>query len=665
MNEPLSSQSVRTRLALSAFLLLFVELALIRWLGANVVYLAYFSNFVLVGSFLGIGLGFLWAGRFDFRLFPWSPLVLAAFVVFVRLADVSIEVGGSNLIFFADQRPVGPPRWLILTVIFVAVAVIVACLADGLARYFSLLTPLDAYRWDLIGSIAGVVGFSVLSFLGAPPVVWGLVAGGLLLALLHGSGWRSTALRVAAVLLLVGILGAESTGENKAWSPYYALSWTASPFGGIIMHINDVATWAQAPAGDMTGYAFAHDMRAADTPGEVLIIGAGSGNDVAEALARGATRVDAVEIDPEIYQIARDTHPDNPYADPRVFVHIDDGRAFLEGTDRKWDMILLALPDSLTVVLGQGSVRLESYLFTEEAVAAYHDHLRADGTFTMYNFMREGWLVDRYAGTLAAEFAQPPCVIDPQADFLSVLLVADDPAALTCPAETAWVPAADQPAPVSDDRPFPYLRTAHIPGFYLLTIGLMLGLSALAVRAVAGPLSGMRRQADVFFMGLAFLLLETKNVVQFALLFGTTWFVNALVFVSLLGSVLAAVEVTRRVKFKNPRLLYVLLAATLVLNWVVPAGWLLSLGPMLRLLVGGGVAFLPVFVANLIFADRFRDEKEPTLAFGANLLGAVVGGLLEYVALLTGYRALLLIVAAAYVLALLTGPKKSPTPANL
>jgi hypothetical protein len=51
---------IRLRLAASAFLLLFVELALIRWLGANIVYLAYFSNFVLIGSFLGIGLGFLW-----------------------------------------------------------------------------------------------------------------------------------------------------------------------------------------------------------------------------------------------------------------------------------------------------------------------------------------------------------------------------------------------------------------------------------------------------------------------------------------------------------------------------------------------------------------------------------------------------------------------------
>ena len=62
------------------------------------------------------------------------------------------------------------------------------------------------------------------------------------------------------------------------------------------------------------------------------------------------------------------------------------------------------------------------------------------------------------------------------------------------------------------------------------------------------------------------------------------------------------------------------------------------------------MAFLPIFTANLIFADRFRDEEESTVAFGANILGAVLGGVLEYTALLTGYRSLLFIVAAAYAL---------------
>ena len=218
MNAPaVSVASARTRLALSAFVLLFVELALIRWLGANIIYLAYFSNFVLVGSFLGIGLGFLWASRSERSLFPWAAVALSAFVAMVRLFDIIFEVGGSNLIFFADQRPVGPPRWIMLPIVFAAVALCVAAIADGVARNFRRLAPLAAYRWDLVGSILGVVGFSALAFLGSPPVVWGAIVGSLLLGLAWNHGVSARRWGAASLLLLVAVLGVESYGGSQAW----------------------------------------------------------------------------------------------------------------------------------------------------------------------------------------------------------------------------------------------------------------------------------------------------------------------------------------------------------------------------------------------------------------------------------------------------------------
>src|SRR5437879_1522231 len=76
------------------------------------------------------------------------------------------------------------------------------------------------------------------------------------------------------------------------------------------------------------------------TPGlkldNVLIVGAGTGTDVAIALSQGARHVDAVEIDPEIYRLGQQLNPERPYRDPRVSVHIDDGRALVQRTrDRK------------------------------------------------------------------------------------------------------------------------------------------------------------------------------------------------------------------------------------------------------------------------------------------------------------------------------------------
>ena len=149
----------------------------------------------------------------------------------------------------------------------------------------------------------------------------------------------------------------------------------------------------------------------------------------------------------------------------------------------------------------------------------------------------------------------------------------------------------------------------------------------------------MFRYTDLFFMGAAFLLLETKSVVQFALLFGTTWFVNALVFLGVLLSVLLAVAVSKRVTFKHPARLYVLLLLGLAARLAHPGRQPALAG---RRSPGSSprppLAFFPIFVANLIFTQRFKDVAASATAFGANLLGAMVGGILEYTALITGYR---------------------------
>ena len=190
-------------------------------------------------------------------------------------------------------------------------------------------------------------------------------------------------------------------------------------------------------------------------------------------------------------------------------------------------------------------------------------------------------------------------------------------------------------------------------------LGLVLLASLLLVRVAAGPLRQMRPYVDLFFMGAAFLLLETKNVVQFALLFGTTWVVNAAVFAGVLLQ-RAGGDRDRPAGAASPRpvLLYAALLAALALAWVVPPATLLLDLPLVpRFLAGVALAFAPIFLANLVFAQRFKDVGSTTVAFGANLLGAMVGGALEYLALISGYRSLLIVVALLYGLAFLTGRK--------
>jgi hypothetical protein len=635
-----------------SFLMLFVELALIRWSGALVLYLSYFSNFVLLGSFLGIGIGFLRA-RAQVNLFPWAPVALALLILYVRVFPVQvIRTGNTGIIFFGYGKfhASGPPTWITLPVVFLAVAAVMAMIGEGVARTFIRFRPLDAYRLDIAGSITGIVAFSLLSFLDAKPVVWALIVA-LVMLLVYGR--RAGLIQIVAVVAVVMLLWSESLSSSDIWSPYYRISVQESSPGRYAINVNGIPHQNIIPARELQKvYSQPYLDAPANPLSNVLIVGAGTGDDVANALLHGAKHIDAVEIDPQLYQLGKRMNPDHPYRDPRVTVHINDGRAFLERTHTKYDMILFALPDSLTLVAGQSSLRLESYLFTVEAVQAAKAHLKlADGLFAMYNYYRTPWLRDRLANTVQVAFGHSPCV-DDEGFSLSMISDTVNPAALRC--GTTWHRPADVVAPATDNHPFVYLDGNTIPWIYRITLGLILLASILLVRPAAGPYRRMSGYVDLFFMGAAFLLLETKNIVQFALLFGTTWFVNALVTAGVLVAVLAAVEVSRHVTVRRPALLYAGLLAALAVAWAVPPSSLLSLSPLLRFAAAVIIAFMPIFLANMVFAQRFRESGDSATAFGANLLGAMLGGVLEYASLVVGYRWLLIFVAVLYALAFLT-----------
>ena len=662
---------LRWRLVFASFLMLFVELSLIRWLGANVVHLSYFSNFVLLGSFLGIGLGFLRAAGPDAldRPMPlYSPVVLLGLLGFVSAYPVAVNRASGQLIFFTSLSTSGPPIWLTLPGIFLAVAAVLAGPGEIVGACFRQLPRLDAYRFDLVGSLAGIVAFALLSFLGAPPLVWFGVVLALFIALIGKLGTSVTVAVAAGVLLMLVYPLRHDRGVF--WSPYYkvtttvvsdgnnGIAWNVDVNGVPHQRLTSAATRAKEEPWYLEPYH-----RIPTTPKNVLIVGAGTGTDVAIALAQGVQHIDAVEIDPTLLRFGRQHNPDSAYSDPRVSAHVNDGRAFLEQTTTKYDLILFALPDSLTLVSGASSLRLESYLFTKQAVETARAHLAPGGAFSMYNFYREHWLVDRLAGTLEDVFGHPPCLFDaPAAQSLAVVVAGLTPADQRC--DQTWSRPASTPAPATDDKPFLYLKSSTIPTLYLAALGLIMLGALLAIGAVLGvnarrggsqsrrrfvnQLNAMWSYRDLFLLGAAFLLMETRSVTSFALLFGTTWFVNALVFGGVLVAVLLGVEVTRR--FPTPPLpvMYALLLGGLALNWLVPSSWLLSLAFFARLVAAVSIAFLPIFAANIIFAKRFTSAAEPALAFGTNLLGAMLGGCLEYLSLVLGYRALLILAGALY-----------------
>ena len=642
-------------------LTLFLELALIRWTAANNVHLANIPNFVLMASFLGIGVGFLLAGssRNLFRLAPATLAVLVAFALIFPVKLVTLR-GPNEFEGLSGHHPVS--QWVSLPVIFALVVLVMAGLGQALARTFAQFKPLDAYRFDIIGSIVGIALFSALSFVGLPPIAWGAVVAALFVLLLGvRERWWQWVIIAAVVLMLLG----ESLSSVDVWSPYYKITTTnitttvdGHGYHGLSVSANNIPYQTLYPISTLRSiepfYFFPYRHVTRSSLSNVLVIGAGTGNDVGVALSEGSRHVDAVEIDPELVALGRQYNPEHAYESPRVSVYVDDGRAFLQDTNKHYSLILYALPDSQTALTGQSApVGLENYLLTTQAVQIARSHLAPGGTFVMYNYYQP-FLLDRYATTLDDVFGSRPCV--EVGNTLSgreqaVLTVALDGHTPSC--SSFW--NGEKVAPVSDDRPYPYLLVPSIPNFYLLVLGLILAASLLVVRVVTGPLNKMAPFLDLFWMGAAFLLLETKNIVQFALLFGTTWFVNSLVFAGVLLSVYAAIETARHIRLPRPMLLYVALLVSLGVSFVVPQDSLLGLPVVLRFVAATALAFSPIFIANLVFAQRFKDVGTSTIAFGANLLGAILGGALAYLSLITGFRFLLVVVAVLYGLAFAFG----------
>lgn len=664
------------RLFLTSATLLFVELLVIRWIPANVIYVSYFSNFLLMASFLGIGLGIL-LGRANATLIV-SPFTVLLFglVGLVLTAQLNIQFEPGEQVFHGlNANTSADANFLVLPLLMLLVVALMATLSLPLGGLLRAMRPLRAYAIDIAGSLSGIAAFGLMSALGLEPLVWFSLTAAMLTALALGRGitaWSAVpAASMVGVLLLVWRAGMGS----ELWSPYYritaydatgavALDRPGSSQGIAQLFLNGIPHQSMVGAElsfELPLYGQIYRWFPERSFENVLIVGAGSGTDVALALARGAGHVDAVEIDPRIAEIGKAFHPDHPYDDPRVSVHIDDGRAFLRQSSDQYDLILFALTDSLTLVSSTGNVRLESFLFTEQALASARDHLAPDGVFAMYNYYREPWLVTKLDGMAAEIFGGEPLLrIDPRGARAAVMAagpgVVQATANGTIGDQVNPLPPVDGSSPTfaTDDWPFLYLRNGGIPTYYLAALAMLL-VVAITTVAAASRVTGMslRRgfSPHFFVLGIAFLLLETRSLVTFSLLFGTTWIVNVLVFFAILVSVLVAIGISVRFPMRRPGFLYLGLFGSLALAFVLPPEQLLIDPPALRYAIAGGLAFAPILFANLVFAHSFRDTDAADMAFASNLLGAMVGGALEYLALLIGYQALLIVVGGLYVLA--------------
>jgi spermidine synthase len=710
----------RDLFAVSA-MFLFLELAFIRWFPAHVLFLTFFTNTVLLASFLGLSLGCL-AARHRRNYLALTPALLAVSLgagiamewVRMALQDI-IDVGGNKaapqMVYFGTEARVGDvaafvvPIECVVGIFFALIAATMIGLGQFLGRRIAAIpNAVEAYMIDIGGSLAGILLFQVCSW-GLAPVWWfGFVAAGLAWFLWKDAPrkWWAIGLSAAAPLLLLtpGIFSMGVILQKfpvETWSPYYRINYspdTRTIVVNLLGHQNMVSRRDAFP-----GYAIPYLLNrdASEAPfRNILIIGAGSGNDVSRALQWAApdARIDAVEIDPVIQRLGRENHPDRPYQDPRVRVYLTDGRNFLRSTHRKYDLIVFALIDSLVLHSSVSNLRLESYLFTEEALEDVRRALAPGGLFVMYNYFRQGWIVARLAKTAGTAFARPPVVLTlPQRDAITVdqkaegfTLIFDGPRAAAVGRAFRQkgeylIPAGVAPGPSSPDGfgapgggnsirlspskveipadlgtardawPFLYLRSPMIPNLVWRGI-LAMGLISLAMLRAFGWRTGGRESAGLhgtmLLLGAGFMLLETKAVVHMALIFGSTWMVNAVVF----SAVLVMILLANLLVLKRPpgRLApyYLGLMGTLALNLAVPLDSFLGWPTLARAAAAGTLVLAPVFCAGVVFAMLFREARRPEQALAYNTAGALLGGFAESASMLIGFQYLIALAGAIY-----------------
>ena len=225
----------------------------------------------------------------------------------------------------------------------------------------------SVYLWEAVGSSGGgvVAGLLLIEYLSSLDIAW-------LLALLNliaacDLAIVSRPLRRAAIAGLVGIAAAlafsswpqrwEATSQGRFWRGQHLVATRNSVYGSLAVigaegsrsvYENGVVLF-NVPDPPAAEEAVHYALLEHPSPRSLLLIGGGLNGSIAQALRHPTLeRVDYVELDPAILGLARECFPSQWLAlraDPRVHVHVTDGRLFLKTTQSTFDVVIVNLPE--------------------------------------------------------------------------------------------------------------------------------------------------------------------------------------------------------------------------------------------------------------------------------------------------------------------------------
>lgn len=568
----------------------FTALTLVRLLTSELHFLSYFQSLLWAAHLLGLGVGCLNAlvGRARVRMSDWfwifgTIVVLLAAIQFTRLRDLAALKDGT-LVDFCPQYLTGDLQQeaAVVAGIVIALFLVVGCfvslglLAGSLVARTSVLDSLGIYF--LAGVLAWVIYSLTLAFSAPAAVLVCMVAVGYLLSSgMVIKNWIIAGVALCCSLSFETFVEPNAViSERKSHGAYFKSFWAPEyhvqtyplvdkdDVLGFAVTANhsfcQMVTNLQASESSITrlvlkhnelnGYSnqfFAIPYFAAKEPKSVLILGAGAGNEVRQALSAGAVKVDAVDGRGWLFKLAELEHQ-MALSSPKVRRFIMDPRLFLKSSHEKYDLIVFGLLDGPPVYSPYSVLSPDSFVYTVESFADAREHLNPNGYIALAIKPVEGWYVHRAINDLRLVFGGVSAVVKqpfryyifasltPSQSLGEYLRKSIDPKLIASQEEILL--KVKSGLTCLDDWPFEFILFRGLARPYLLALVLFMAIAWLQIGRLMNvrttqPLTGQEGENKqqvidgkgmcVLLSASAYMLCSVKATTTLAFNFGATW----------------------------------------------------------------------------------------------------------------------------------------------
>ena len=542
--------------------------------------------------------------------------------------------------------------------------------------------PLKAYSYDLLGAIAGICLFTILSFLWTGPTVWLVISFSILIFFQFNLKLNIKFSCITFVILILSLNIFNDTSKIDLHSPYQNVSvkFNNNQLSPITVQSNNI--WLQTPL-DLSNefnqkknlgwhkfYIIPFTSTNYDFK-DILIVGSGTGNDVATAIRYSKGNIDAVEIDPLVANLGEKFHPESPYSNPRVNLIINDARNFIKEVDKKYDLIVYSVLDSHANLSSKGGVRLDSYVYTVESFYEAKKKLKDNGVMFLSFAVSTEQMGNKIFKMLKMNFDKEPKILTrnhktDDKNFIEGIysfVVSNKDISLNL-SKSNFIETNifkdkkfyEDVDVSTDDWPFFYMSYRIYPVSYVVLISVIFLISWFFLKNLT-KMSLSKFSYPSFFLGVGFMLMETKGITELAKIYGSTWFVVSIVITAILSmAYLANLFIIKGIKISINQI-YFFLILSLFLSYSVTFINFYNYPILLLKFIIPIVLTFPVFFSGLAFSRELVRYGSTANALSCNILGAIVGGLLEYNSMYFGFKFLYLLAIFFYFMAFLSSSK--------